>query len=96
METLTGSTQIVPTPHATSCEVAGETVILDTASGQYFALNPVGSAIWQHLQKGCTLSALCEELRAEYNVTAERCEADVTALLDRLAERGLIRPESRW
>ena len=94
METLTASTQITPTPHATSCEVAGETVILDVTSGQYFALNPVGSAIWQYLQRGCTMSALCEDLRKEYDVTAERCEADVAALLDQLAERGLVRLES--
>jgi hypothetical protein len=94
MESLTASTQIVPTPHATSCEVAGETVILDITSGQYFALNPVGSAVWQHVQKGCTLAVLCEKLREEYDVTAERCEAGVTALLDQLAERGLIRLES--
>jgi PqqD family protein of HPr-rel-A system len=74
--------------------VAGETVILDVTSGQYFALNPVGSAIWQHLQGGCTVSTLCKHLREEYDVTPERCEADVTALLDQLAERGLIRLES--
>jgi PqqD family protein of HPr-rel-A system len=91
MQALLATTQIIPTPHATSCEVAGETVILDAASGQYFALNRIGSAIWQHLQKPCTVLSLCERLRNEYNVTAERCEADVSALLEQLAERGLVR-----
>jgi hypothetical protein len=52
-------TLVIPTSHATSCEVAGETVILDTASGQYFALNPVGTAIWQYLQAPCTVESLC-------------------------------------
>lgn len=82
------------TPSATSCEVAGETVILDASSGQYFALNPVGTVIWQYLQTPCTLSSLCERLVREYNVSPEQCEADVSALLDQLAAHGLIRTES--
>jgi len=81
-------------PNATSCEVAGETVILDAASGQYFALDPVGTVIWKHLQAPCTVSSLCEMLLREYDVASERCEADVTALLHELAAKGLIRIEA--
>jgi hypothetical protein len=94
MQSLLATTRIVPTPHATSCEVAGETVILDAASGQYFALNRVGSTVWQLLQEPVTILSLCEKLRAQYDVTAERCEADVSLLLEELAERGLVRLES--
>lgn len=79
------------TPHTTSCEVAGETVILDAASGQYFALNRVGTSIWQHLQTPHSIGSLCELLKEEYDVPAEKCEADVSALLEQLAAKGLIR-----
>jgi hypothetical protein len=84
-------TIVSATPHTTSCEVAGETVILDAASGQYFALNPVGTSIWQQLQSPRSVGSLCEMLRAEYDVPAEQCEADVSALLVQLAAKGLIR-----
>ena len=94
MQALSAGTRVIPTRNATSCEVAGETVILDAASGQYFALNRVGSAIWQHLQDQCTVLSLCERLRQKFDVTPERCEADVSALLEQLAERGLVRLES--
>jgi PqqD family protein of HPr-rel-A system len=93
MQPLVSSARVFLTPHATSCEIAGETVILDAASGQYFALNPVGTAVWKHLQQPCTVSALCHRLQDEYDVTDDRCQTDVSNLLRELAERGLVRLE---
>jgi hypothetical protein len=94
MQALLSSTLIIPSSQATSCEVAGETVILDAASGQYFALNPVGTAVWQHLQTPCTISQLCEKLCAEYEVPLEQCEADVSVLVEQLAAQGLVKLDS--
>ncbi len=90
MQAVRAATRVVVSPQATSCEVGGETVILDTGSGQYFALNSAGSAIWQHLQKGCDVPTLCARLQEEFDVSAERCESDVASLLQQLAERGLV------
>ena len=85
---------ITPTAQAVSCEVAGETVILDVASGQYFALDEVGSAIWRHLKDPCTVAELCARLMQEYDVAAERCEAEVSALIEQLEQHGLVRISS--
>jgi len=79
------------TSQATSCEVGDETVILDVASGRYFALDAIGGTIWRHLQTPCSVASLCERLMAEYDVPAERCQAEVSALLDQLAQHGLVR-----
>lgn len=84
-------TKVETTSQATSCEVGDETVILDLASGQYFALDTVGTAVWRHLQTPCTFGVLCERLEAEYDVSPERCRSEVSALLENLAERGLVR-----
>jgi hypothetical protein len=84
-------TKIESTSQATSCEVGDETVILDLASGQYFALDAVGTAIWRHLRTPCTFAVLCERLLAEFEVPAARCKADVSALLEEMAQRGLVR-----
>jgi len=70
--------------------VAGEAVILDVASGRYFALDPVGTSIWQCLRKPCTIGSICEQLLAEYDVAPSRCESDVTALIGQLAGQGLV------
>ncbi len=84
---------IVATPNAVSCELAGEAVILDASSGQYFALDAIGSRIWEWLQKPCTPASLCERLMEEYDVEPERCEADVATLINQMAEHGLVRFE---
>ena len=81
---------IATAAQAVFCEVAGEAVILDVASGRYFALNPIGTAIWRYLATPCTVVSVCQKLLAEYAVSPEQCEADVTALIDQLAEHGLV------
>jgi len=90
MPTLTEECTIHPAPHAVSCELAGETVILDTSSDRYFALTAVGTEIWNRLQVPCTLAALCEALQRDYDVTPEQCRADVSTLLEQLIEHGLV------
>lgn len=90
MPSLSAESLIRPAPHAVSCELSGETVILDTASDRYFALTAIGTQIWDWLQTPCTLANLCERLQQEYNVTPEQCQADVSALIDQLAHHGLV------
>ncbi len=81
---------IRPAADAVSCELRGETVILDMVSGRYFALDPVGTTIWEWIQQPCTLAALCERLVGEYEVDRETCRQDVSRLLEQLVENGLI------
>ena len=90
MPTLTSESKISLAPHAVSCELAGETVILDMASDRYFALSAIGTQIWNLLQSPCTLGALCDRLVEEYDVTPEQCRADIEALLDQMANQGLV------
>ena len=66
-------------------------MILDLASGQYFALDAVGTAVWRHLRTPCTFAMLCERLMAEYEVPAARCQTEVSVLLEDMAQRGLVR-----
>ncbi len=88
-------TVIAPSSQAVACEIGGETVILDLASGQYFALNPVATQIWQWLGEPCTPASICERLLAEYDVSPAECQAQVTQLLDQLASHGLVKMEAR-
>jgi len=90
MPTLSAECLITPAPQAVSCELSGETVILDTVSDRYFALSATGSQIWNWLQTPCTLASLCERLQQEYDVTPDQCVADVSALLDQLIEHDLV------
>ena len=72
-------------------EVGGETVLLDLESEQYFGLDAVGSRIWQLLGEGMGTEAVVETLLLEYEVERDALAADVAALLEQLAEAGLVR-----
>jgi len=90
MPTLNVECIFVAAPQAVSCDVAGETVILDTVSDRYFALSAIGTQIWNLLQTPCTLASLCDRLVDEYDVTPEQCRSEVSALLDQLSEYSLV------
>jgi hypothetical protein len=75
-------------------QVGEETVILDLASGTYFGLDPVGARIWQLLSEGRTQAEVCESMLAEYEVSRDEIERDLSELLDALVDKGLIRFES--
>jgi hypothetical protein len=81
---------IAPTPSAVSCELAGEAVILDMNSGRYYALDPIGTRIWQLLETPCTAESLCARLLEDYDVDPARCYHDVSTLLNHLAGHGLV------
>ena len=72
-------------------EVGGETVLLDLESEQYFGLDAVGTRIWGMIEEGVSVGAMVDTLLQEYEVERDTLEADVAALLSRLAEAGLIR-----
>lgn len=53
-------------------------------------LNEVSAFLWEKLQKPVTREELLEDLLAEYDVPREIAQKDLDALLNRLAEYGLL------
>lgn len=71
-----------------SCDLAGETAILQIESGTYYRLDPVGARVWTLLQQPTRVDRLCHMLLTEYDVAPARLEQDLMNLLgDLLAER---------
>ena len=73
-----------------SSTVEGEAVILEVGAGAYYGLDPVGTRIWQLIQEPIAVGDVCQAIVEEYDVTPERCEADVLELLRGLDEVGLL------
>ena len=71
--------------------VDGETVMLSPSEGAYFALDSVGTRIWELLEQPRTIDELCETLCSEYDVELEPCRHDVAELVDQLREAKLLR-----
>jgi len=68
----------------------GEAVLLDIESGEYFALNPVGSRIWE-LSDGTRsaaeiVSVICEE----FDVAEDVATADTHEILGELEKQKLV------
>ena len=86
--------KVVTSDDVVAREVAGETVLLNLATGTYFGLNEVGGRIWQLLDgEGCSLAEVVERLQAEFEVSDEDARADVLELAGNLAENGLLQIE---
>jgi len=73
-----------------SCDLAGESVILNLKNGTYYGLNPMGAWIWNHIQQPSIVEDIQSLLLNEFDVEAERGEKDLLALLNDLAKEGLI------
>jgi len=75
-------------------ELDGEAVILNLKTGVYHGLDVVGARIWTLLQESKTINEVINTLLAEYEVEPERCERELLALLQKLADQGLIEVKS--
>jgi hypothetical protein len=81
---------IVATNRQTSCTVDEEAVILHLDKGVYYGLNPIGARIWELIREPKTVAEIRNIILEEYDVTPERCDADLQGLLAKLAENDLI------
>ena len=75
---------------ALSRDLDGEAVILNVESGQYFALNRVGTRIWGLIEQGHDVDAIVEEIEAAYDVPPAVARADVAELIAALEDHGLL------
>ena len=71
-------------------DVAGETVILGLSAGRYYGLDAIGSRVWQLIQEPKSIAEIVRTIVAEYEVEPARCEADLLALVQKLADAGLV------
>jgi hypothetical protein len=71
-------------------ELQGEAVLLHLNSGMYFGLDPVGTRMWQLLIEHGQLTEVVRAMVTEFEVSEERCAADLLLLVVRLEDQGLV------
>ena len=81
---------VVASEDQISRDLDGEAVILNMKSGVYCGLNEVGARIWQLIQEPMSVTYIHDTLLQEYNVESDLCKKDLLALLQKLADHGLI------
>jgi hypothetical protein len=87
---LSGRSTVVVSKDQLSCDLAGEAAILNIKDGVYYALDEVGARVWTLIQEPLTVREIRDTIVKEYDVEPDRCESDLFALLQDLADKGLI------
>lgn len=67
-----------------------ESVLLNLETEQYFGLDETGTRMWQLLTASSNVDAAYQELLAEFDVEPELLRTNLTDLLGRLVENGLL------
>lgn len=87
---LTLDTRIVRSSDALASEIDGELVMMHAESGAYYNLDSIGTDIWNRIADPIEISELCTSLDPEYDAALDVICRDVLALLNQMAEKGLI------
>jgi hypothetical protein len=81
---------VVAVPDQVSCDLGGESVILALKAGMYYGMNPVGTFVWDLIQKPIRINKIRDRILEEYQVEPDQCERDLVSLLKDLLDNGLI------
>jgi hypothetical protein len=71
-------------------ELEGESVLLNLKTETYFGLDEMGTQMWGALTKADSIQAAYEALSEEYDVDPERLRVDLTEILEKLLNHGLL------
>jgi hypothetical protein len=77
-------------PHVLVRVVERESVLLNLETEKYFGLDETGTRMWQLITASPNIDAAYRELLAEFDVEPETLKTNLTELLGRLVENGLI------
>ena len=79
-----------PSEHCMVRTLDGESVLLNLESSTYFGLDPVGTRIWQLIERHRRLGDVLRDLLQEYEVEADVMERDLIQLVSELLGQGLV------
>jgi hypothetical protein len=85
--------RVTVNPDVVFRDIEGETVLLHLERGIYFGLDPIGTRVWNALVEHGVARPALGPLLAEFDVTSDALEADVSRLLASLADNGLVTVE---
>ena len=90
MTSLDLESTVRPLDEALAREVDGETLLVSLATGRYYGLDEVGTAIWTHIGRGARLDDVLARLLAEFDVDRDTARDDLLRLAGELCEAGLL------
>lgn len=94
MAKINADSIVVASKDQMASSLGGETVILGMTKGRYYGVSDVSARVWQLVQSPIRVADLQQMIVSEYAVSAEQCEIDLAALLEKLLNEGLVEVHS--
>ena len=88
---ISPSSVVARTDDAIAAPLGDELAMMDVEAGRYYVLDAIAGDVWSQLVSPTRVDEVLARLQEHYDVTPQRCEADVIALLERLRDKGLVR-----
>jgi hypothetical protein len=79
-------------PHIVGEVIDGEAIVMDLKTGNYYSSLGVGAAVWHFIGSGCAVEAIAATIEARFPEAAARVGADLSAFVEEMLGRNLIRP----
>ncbi len=80
--------------HVLMRELEGESVLLNLDSERYFGLDETGTRMWSVLSTCKSIEAAYQKLMDEYEVDAQLLRRDLSELVGKLLDQGLVEVNS--
>lgn len=90
---ISPESMVSQTDDIVASDIDDEKVMMSVERGQYYGLDPIGSRVWELIEKPIRVSDLIDALLLKYDVDRDTCERDVLEFLGELREDGLLRVE---
>jgi hypothetical protein len=68
----------------------GEAVLINLSNGMYYSIDGVGGIVWERIEQGCRLDAVCEEIAARFGVDRATVDTDVLNFVEELRAENLV------
>ena len=80
----------VRTQENIASKIKDEIVMVNVSQGNYYALNPVASSIWDIIETPHSVIEICDKVLIEYDIDEETCNKEVSSFLDQLMKYKVI------
>jgi len=77
-------------PEIIASEIDNETVMMDKDFETYFGLQAIGTEVWKLLEQPISIQQIAEQFIQHYDVSLERCIADLTPLMADFLENEMV------
>lgn len=89
---LNPATRLCPNRDELAAEILdGEAIIINLATGSYYSMADAAAAIWQGVERHCSLEEIAARVAAAYDVPLEQARRDVAEIAERLLAENLAR-----